>query len=39
MNALTEPDPEKALDLFDDAFWKHVGHSLLPVVKARFARA
>src|SRR5436853_326735 len=34
MNALTELDPERALDRFDDAFWKHVGHSLLTLLRA-----
>ncbi len=34
MNALTEPDQEKALTLFEDAFWKHVGHSLLTFLRA-----
>jgi acyl-CoA dehydrogenase len=34
MNALSEPDPEKALDRFDDAFWKHVGHSALTLLRA-----
>ncbi len=34
MNALTEPDPEKALELFDDAFWKHVGHSVMNLLRA-----
>jgi acyl-CoA dehydrogenase len=34
MNALKEPDQEKALDKFDEVFWKHVGHSLLTVLRA-----
>lgn len=34
MNALKEPDQEKALDRFDDAFWSHVGHSLMTVLRA-----
>jgi acyl-CoA dehydrogenase len=34
MNALGEPDPEKALALFDGVFWKHVGHSLLTFLRA-----
>ena len=28
MNALDDPDRAKALEAFDKAFWKHVGHSL-----------
>jgi len=34
MNALSEPDREKALERFDDAFWKHVGHSLATLLRA-----
>jgi acyl-CoA dehydrogenase len=34
MKALGDPDPEKALDRFDDAFWKHFGHSLLTLLRA-----
>src|SRR6056297_3401222 len=28
IEALQEPDPEKALDAFDQHFWGHVGHSI-----------
>jgi acyl-CoA dehydrogenase len=34
MNALSEPDKEKALDAFDTAFWKHVGHSAANLCRA-----
>ncbi len=34
MNALGEPDREKALDHFDEVFWKHVGHSLATLLRA-----
>jgi acyl-CoA dehydrogenase len=28
MEALSEPDRDKGLDMFDSAFWSHVGHTL-----------
>ena len=34
MNALSEPDRDKALDAFDKAFWKHVGHSMANLFRA-----
>jgi acyl-CoA dehydrogenase len=34
MNALGIPDKEKALDAFDTAFWKHVGHSGANLLRA-----
>ena len=34
INALEEPDPERALDAFDRAFWSHVRHSLTNAVRA-----
>lgn len=34
MNALGLPDKEKALDAFDRAFWKHVGHSVSNLFRA-----
>src|SRR5919198_1642613 len=34
MNALKEPDQEKALAQFDRAFWRHLGHSLLTFLRA-----
>jgi len=34
MNALGIPDKEKALDAFDTAFWKHVGHSAANLLRA-----
>ncbi len=34
MTALTESDKEKALDEFDKAFWGHVGHSLMTLLRA-----
>jgi acyl-CoA dehydrogenase len=34
MNALGEPDRQKALERFDDALWKHVGHSLATLLRA-----
>jgi acyl-CoA dehydrogenase len=34
MNALGEEDRAKGLDAFDDAFWKHVGHSLTTLFRA-----
>ena len=37
MNALRDDDREKGLDDFDRAFWKHVGHTSMNLVRA-FAR-
>ncbi len=34
MKALEEPDREKALDAFDEAFWAHVGHSTRTLFRA-----
>jgi acyl-CoA dehydrogenase len=34
MNALGEEDHAKGLDAFDDAFWKHVGHSVVTLFRA-----
>src|ERR1700758_783931 len=34
MNALGEQDHAKGLDAFDDAFWKHVGHSVVTLFRA-----
>ena len=34
MNALGEPDRDKALAAFDTAFWKHVGHSAANLLRA-----
>jgi len=34
INALEEPDPARALDEFDRAFWGHVGHSLANAMRA-----
>jgi acyl-CoA dehydrogenase len=34
MTAIAEPDAEKALDQFDKAFWKHVGHSFKTMFRA-----
>ena len=34
MNALGEKDPDKALDAFDKAFWRHVGHSAANLFRA-----
>lgn len=34
MSALQEPDQEKALDKFDDVFWKHAGHSAMTLLRA-----
>src|SRR6202012_1822189 len=34
MNALGEQDRAKGLDAFDDAFWKHVGHSVVTLFRA-----
>ena len=34
MNALGEPDRDKALAAFDTAFWKHVGHSAANLFRA-----
>ena len=34
MNALGEQDRAKGLDAFDDAFWKHVGHSFVTLFRA-----
>jgi acyl-CoA dehydrogenase len=32
--SLEDPDPERALDAFDAAFWGHVGHSLANAARA-----
>ena len=34
INALEEPDPARALDEFDRAFWRHVSHSLANAMRA-----
>ena len=34
MNALGDSDHAKALDAFDKAFWKHVGHSITTLFRA-----
>jgi acyl-CoA dehydrogenase len=34
MMALAEPDLKKGLDRFDKVFWRHVGHSLITVMRA-----
>lgn len=34
LTAIAEPDAEKALDQFDKAFWKHVGHSFKTMFRA-----
>jgi acyl-CoA dehydrogenase len=34
INALEEPDPARALDAFDRAFWGHVRHSLANAMRA-----
>src|SRR6201999_1521073 len=34
MNALGEQDHAKGLDAFDQAFWKHVGHSFVTLFRA-----
>ena len=34
MNALGEADRAKGLDAFDNAFWKHVGHSVTTLFRA-----
>jgi acyl-CoA dehydrogenase len=34
MNALGEADHAKGLDAFDQAFWKHVGHSFMTMFRA-----
>ena len=34
MTAIAEPDAEKGLDRFDNAFWKHVGHSFRTMLRA-----
>jgi len=34
MNALSEEDRAKGLDAFDQAFWKHVGHSFVTLFRA-----
>jgi acyl-CoA dehydrogenase len=34
MNALGEQDESKALDAFDEVFWKHVGHSIATLFRA-----
>jgi acyl-CoA dehydrogenase len=34
MNALGEQDHAKGLDAFDQAFWKHVGHSVVTLFRA-----
>ena len=34
MNALGEQDRAKGLDAFDNAFWKHVGHSVATLFRA-----
>jgi len=34
INALEEPDPARALDEFDPAFWRHVSHSLANAMRA-----
>ena len=33
MMALAEPDLKKGLDRFDKVFWRHVGHSLITVMR------
>ena len=34
MMALAEPDLKEGLDRFDKVFWRHVGHSLITVMRA-----
>jgi acyl-CoA dehydrogenase len=34
MNALAEEDRDRGLDAFDDAFWKHLGHSVKTLFRA-----
>src|ERR1700749_3596194 len=34
MNALRASDHDKGLDAFDQAFWKHVGHSIATMFRA-----
>ena len=34
MNALGDPDRARGLDAFDQAFWKHVGHSVATLFRA-----
>jgi acyl-CoA dehydrogenase len=34
MMALAETDLKKGLDRFDKVFWRHVGHSLITVMRA-----
>jgi acyl-CoA dehydrogenase len=32
--ALEDADPERGLDAFDGAFWKHIGHAVMTAVRA-----
>ncbi|MBV9531872.1 MAG: acyl-CoA dehydrogenase [Bradyrhizobium sp.] len=34
MSALSDADPGRGLDAFDDVFWKHVGHSFKTMLRA-----